>query len=140
MPHQRALGRQAHQAGRSAGRDDERPGVILRLARSHHERAPLEIDRHDVPLDDLGAEPLRLGPHRGHQLGAHDPVAEPRVVLDGSREHELPASLEPFDHERAEVRPRGVDGGRQARGGGKRQAAKGGPAASFFLGDPVSTG
>lgn len=40
-----------------------------------------EVDGHDVVRDQLGAEPLGLGPHVVHQLGAHDAVAEAGEVL-----------------------------------------------------------
>ena len=76
-----------------------------------------EIDRRDVPADDLGAEPLGLRAHLGHQLGPHDAVAIARPVLDERGQHQLPAGLEAFDDERLQVRARGVERRGQARPG-----------------------
>ena len=44
------------------------------------------------------AEPLGLGAHVLHQLGALDALGEARVVLDVRREHELPTRAEALDH------------------------------------------
>jgi len=38
-----------------------------------------------------------------HEVGAHDPVREPGVVLDLGGEHQLAARVDPFDHERTEI-------------------------------------
>src|SRR5205807_2129190 len=83
----------------------------------HAERRRGEVDALGVGREVLGAEPGRLGPELLHQLGAHDPVGEARVVLDVGGEHELPPGAgEPLDDEGLQVGPGGVDGGGQAGG------------------------
>ena len=69
-----------------------------------------ELNPGRVIGDEPGAEALRLGPELLHQLRAHDPVREPRVVLDVGGVLELPAPLETLDQERLEVGTRRVNG------------------------------
>ena len=47
-----------------------------------------------------------------HQLGAHDALGEPGVVLDVRRDHQLAAGPEPLDDEGLQVGARGVQRGR----------------------------
>ena len=44
-----------------------------------------------------------------NQIGAEDPVAEPREVLDIRRQHELTAGLDAFDQQRLEIGACGVE-------------------------------
>ena len=66
-----------------------------------------------LPADDLGAEPLRLRAHLGHELRTHDAVAKAGPVLDQRRQHQLPARFEPFDDERLQVGARRIQSGGQ---------------------------
>ena len=63
--------------------------------------------------EDLRTEARGLLLHLIHQLGAEEAVREPRIVLDVRRQHQLTAGLETLQDERREVRPRGVQGGRE---------------------------
>ena len=67
-----------------------------------------------MAADDLGAEPLGLRPHLGHQIGPHDALAEAGPILDHRGQHQLAAGLQAFDDERLEVRARRVQAGGQA--------------------------
>src|SRR4051794_31282907 len=75
-----------------------------------------ELDLGRLVGDVARAEALGLVAHRLHELGAHDPVAEAGVVLDFGRLLEQAAPEEALDDERAQVRARGVQGGRVAGG------------------------
>ncbi len=74
-----------------------------------------EVDLVDVGGQELGAEALGLLPELRHEVGAHDPVGEARVVLDVGRQHELPAGLQTLDDQGLQVGSGGVDGGRESR-------------------------
>ena len=64
------------------------------------------------------AEPLGLGAHRGHQVGALDAVVEARVVLDVAGQHQLAARRGAGEDDRLEVCPGGIDrGGQPGRAG-----------------------
>ena len=97
-------------ARRRAGGDDQGAGPPGLVARLHQERTRREVDLGDVHGQDLGPEALRLLLHLVHELGAHDPVGEPGVVLDVGRQHELTAGLQPLQDERLEVGARGIEG------------------------------
>jgi hypothetical protein len=113
---ERALGRQAQEPRRGARRDDERrQRYSASLVFTVKGRVAGPPTCH-LAAKDLGAEPLGLRAHLPHELGPHDAVAMPRPVLDERREHELPAGLEPLDHERLQVGARGVERGGEARG------------------------
>ena len=73
-----------------------------------------EVDGDDASRDDLRAELLRLGTHFLHQVRAHDALPVPGPVVDHRGDHQLTAGIEPFDHQRMEVRPRRVQRGGQA--------------------------
>ena len=67
---------------------------------------------------DLGPEAGRLLLHLLHQLGPHDAVREPGVVLHVRRHHELAAGVEALQHERGKVGATGVHRGGEARATG----------------------
>ena len=69
--------------------------TVLAAGERNGERPMLEIDARHVALHDLAAEALGLRAHLGHQVGAHDAVAEPRPVLDHRGQHQLSTGLEP---------------------------------------------
>ena len=85
------------------------------------ERPGRHVDAADLGRAQLGIEALGLGPHDAHELGAHDPVDEPGVVLDLGRQHQLAAGLVAgrrglaLEDERLELGPRRVQGGGEAR-------------------------
>ena len=121
-PRRRALGVEAEHAGRGAGGDDHRPGPVTPRPSAHTPNGAAEKStRLGVGGDELGPEPGRLGPELLHQLGAHDPVGEPGVVLDVGGQHEL-APGAAGNHPRCtsgfEIGPGGVDGGGEARRAG----------------------
>ena len=70
-----------------------------------------EIDGGDVALDDLGAEPLGLGAHLGHEIRPHDAVTETGEVLDRRGHHQLSAGLQPFDDQGFQIGAGRVDAG-----------------------------
>ena len=111
---QRHLGLEAELAGGGAGGDDHGPGAELVVADVHAQRLRREVDPGDVVGHELGAEALRLGAHRLHQLGAEDAVAEAGIVLDVGGDHQLAAVGEALEHQGLEVGARGVQGGRVA--------------------------
>jgi hypothetical protein len=79
----------------------------------------LELNGGDVVGHQLGAEALCLGAELVHQLGAHDAVGEAGVVLDvGGVDERAAGGDGPLEHERVQVRARGVDGCRVPRGAG----------------------
>ena len=104
------LVRQPEHLRRRAGRDDDRPGRVLVGADGHGERrAGGEVHPVGVGGDELGPEALGLLAEPLHEVRAHDPLGEARVVLDLGREHQLPTGGEALDHDRPQVRARGVD-------------------------------
>ena len=109
VAHQLPLGRKTEQLRRRAGRDDERARRVFGLGRADHDRPCGEIDRRDVALNDLGAEPLGLGAHLGHQIGAENPVAVAGKILDHRGQHELTAGFDALDEEWFEVGAGGVE-------------------------------
>jgi hypothetical protein len=77
---------------------------------------PVERHRDDVVGDELGAEALGLGPHRFHEVGAHDAVAEAGEVLDLGRVHQRAAGGDgPFEQQRAQPGAGGIHRGGVAR-------------------------
>ena len=76
-----------------------------------------ELDPGRVVGDEAGAEALGLVAELLHQLRAHDPLGEARVVLDVGRVLELAAPLEALDHERLELGAGGVERGGVAGAG-----------------------
>ena len=99
----------AEHARLRAGRDDDRVRGVLGAADPHPLGVGREVDAIDVGGDELGAEAHRLLAELRHELGSEDPGGKARVVLDVGGEHELPARADPFDDERVQVCPRGVD-------------------------------
>src|SRR5699024_2869192 len=67
--------------GRAGGEDDRTCAVGVPAAVGHGLDRALELDLYGVVGDDLRTEPLRLGTHLLHQLGSHDAVGEPGIVL-----------------------------------------------------------
>ncbi len=129
MTHQAPLGLEADHDRSCASGDDHGVGDVGGLGRTgvtdpELERALGEVDLADLLGEELGAEPARLGTEGAHELGPLDAVDETREVLDLRREHQLAAGLVggrgrlTLDHERGEVCPGGVDGGRQPCGAG----------------------
>ena len=53
-----------------------------------------------------------------HQLGPHDAVGEPGIILHIGGQHQLSAALKSLDHEGGEVGAGGIDGCGQAGGAG----------------------
>ena len=103
---------------RRAGGDDHGLGAVFGAARPDAERPLGEVDAVDVDVDEARAEPLGLGAHRGHQVGALDAVREARVVLDVAGQHQLAAGRGARQHDRLEVGAGGVDrGGQPGRAG-----------------------
>ena len=107
---QALLGLQPKPAGGRARGDDDRPRLVLLVLDPDSERLLAEVDLRDVVGDELGAEPLRLAAEVGHHRGAHDAVGVAGIILDVARDHQLPAPLEPLDHERVQVRACRVEG------------------------------
>ena len=115
---QRALGRQAEQPRRRAGRDDQRAVLVLAVRRLTLNGGARRSTAVTCAADDLGAEALGLRAHLRHQLGPHDAVAKPGPVLDQRRQHQLAAGLEALDDERLEVGARRIEGrGQSGRAG-----------------------
>ena len=106
-------------AGARAGGDDHGLGAVLVLVHPDTERTLGEVDLRHVVGDELGAEAAGLVAEVLHHLRAHDAVLVARVILDVARDHQLPAPLEPLDHERVQVgacrvEGRGIAGGAAA--------------------------
>ena len=98
--------------GRAHGEDDGVRPVGGALGVGDRLDLALEVDRLDVVGDDLGAEPLGLGAHVLHELGAHDAVAEAGEVLDLGGVHQRATGGDgALEEQRLEVGAGGVDGG-----------------------------
>ena len=121
---ERVLALEPEPLGLRARGDDERLGgvLVVVVAGPDAEGALRQVHLVHVLGDDLGPLVRRLLAERLHQLGPGDLLGEAGVVLDVVRDHELPAgdaaADEPFEHERLEVRARGVDRGGVAGGAG----------------------
>src|SRR6478735_10201525 len=99
-----------------AGGDDDGAGAVLLVFDPDAERPFREVDTGHVVGDEVGAETLGLTAELRHHLGAHDPVGVARIVLDVTRDHELPAPAEALDYERTQVGARSVKGCGVSRG------------------------
>ena len=82
----------------STGGDDEGMGPVGRVGRigitDPHAVGPRrKVDPAHLHGLNLRSEALGLHAEVHHQLGAHDPLGEPREVLDVGGEHQLPAGL-----------------------------------------------
>src|SRR5439155_12593114 len=110
------LRRQAELLRAGTGRDDDRASVELVLSGLDPERRAGQIELADVAHDEVAARPFGLVAHTLDQVRAVDPVREPREVLDAAGEQELAAGGVALDAERAQPRPRRVDGGGVAGG------------------------
>jgi hypothetical protein len=100
-----------------AHREDHGARLVLVVADPHPVQAALlggGLELGGVVGQEARAEALGLVAHLLHQLGAHDALAEPGVVLDVGRLLEQPAPQPPFDDQRRKIRARGVEGGRVA--------------------------
>ena len=86
------------------GADDDRPRADVHLG--------------DIALNHLGAEPLRLRAHLGHEIRPENAVAIARKVLHERGQHELTARLDAFDQERPQVGAGAVQRRRQTGGAG----------------------
>ena len=93
---------------------------VYRVSSPHVDldRAPAQFHLGHVAVDDLGAEPLGLRAHLGHQIRAHDAVAKAGEILHRGGEHQLPARLDAFDEQRLEVGARGIQRRRETGGAG----------------------
>ena len=118
VPHQRPFGIESQQPRRRSRRENQRARLAGAAARGDPEGRCLQVERRDVALHDLGSEPLRLRPHLGDQGRPQDAVAESGKVLHVGGQHQLPPGLQPFDEQRLQVGPRGVQGGGQSRRAG----------------------
>ena len=96
---------------RRSGRVDEGERLVdVAVAEVDALDVALELEPHDVVVDDLGAEPLGLLLHPHHQVRPHDPLGETGEVLDLGRLHELAAELDGArDQQGREVGAGGVD-------------------------------
>jgi len=92
--------------------DDHRTREVLLVSDLDPERPLREVDRGHVVGDELGAEALGLAPEVLHHRRAENAFRIAGVVLDVARDHQLAAEGDPFDHERVEIRARGIEGGR----------------------------
>ena len=113
------IGRAAAAWDAIACSDDEWRGAVARLrehAVASGEPIALSIYPHDIVVDELGAEPLRLSAHDVHQLRSEDRLGEAGIVLDLGRQGQLAAGLAPRHDQRRQVGPSRVDGRGQARG------------------------
>ena len=100
-----------------AHREDDAARAVLVVAHPDGLDAAVgELDPGGVVGDEAGAEPLRLLAELLHQLRAHDPLGESRVVLHVGGVLELPAPLEPLDDQGLELGTGGV-GRRRVPGG-----------------------
>ena len=99
---------------RGARGDDHGLCPVLGATGPDPERPLGEVHPIDVDVEQPRAEPLGLGAHRGHQVGALDAVDEPGVVLDVAGEHQLAARRGARQHDRLEIRARRIDRGGQA--------------------------
>ena len=101
---QRDLAGQADLLRRSTGRDDHRRRDECDGLGAHLERMRAEV--HDLDrlqrLEDR-AEALGLLAHEVHQLRPEDALREAGVILDVRGDGELPAGLQPFEHDRLDV-------------------------------------
>ena len=94
---------------RGAGRDDHGLGAVLGAAGPDAERARGEVDAIDVDVDEAGTEPLGLGAHRGHQVGALDALGKARIVLDVAGQHQLATGRRTGKDDGLEVGAGGID-------------------------------
>ena len=108
-PWRRALRLEAELAGGGARRDDHGLRAVLVVADPHAERPLREVDARHVVRQERRAESLRLAPEVLHHRRAEDTVGVPRVVLHVGGDHQLATPVEALDHERLEVRARGVE-------------------------------
>jgi hypothetical protein len=116
---------EAQPLGARAGRDHQRVGGHGALRELQAEGPVGQVGGAQRALGEGRAEALGLSPEAVHQRGTHDALGEPRVVVDVGRQHELPAgqvglvaAAAALDHQRLQVRARGVDRRREARGSG----------------------
>ncbi len=100
-------------SGGSRG-DDHRVGCVFIGTHLQLEGPFREVDLCHIDLTHPRAEPLGLLPEVIHQLRAHDPIGESRVVLHVCRDHELATGGDSFEDERFEVRSRRIQRCRQA--------------------------
>jgi hypothetical protein len=97
--------------GAGAGGDDHGLGPVLVATHPDGQRVAREVDLGDVGGHEAGAEAFGLLTELLHQLGAHDAVGEPGVVLYVGGDHQLAAGLASLEDEGVEVGPGGVEGG-----------------------------
>src|SRR5215207_9812925 len=74
--------------------------------------APGEVHTLNVIQEHLGPEAGRLGLQVVHHVRPRDTILVARVVFDVRGEHELAARLKALKHQRVQVRPGRVEGGR----------------------------
>ena len=115
--HERPDHEQYAQRNQGAPSPGSRPGLVLVVADPDLvDAAGLlgELDLRRLVGDEAGAEALRLVAELLHHVRPHDPLGEPRVVLDVGRLLQQPAPEEALDHQRTQVRAGRVQGGRVA--------------------------
>src|SRR6476646_1655156 len=105
------LSRDVEVAGLRAHREYHRPGQVG--SPIHHDLLDVtsQLDRGDIFGLHLRTEALSLGFELLHQIGTHDPVAEPRVVLHVGGGHQGAAVLAALEDQRLQLGSRGVDRG-----------------------------
>ena len=79
--------------GRSHGEDNNARPVGVSVSVDELLDLTGEVDIGDVVGDELGSEPFGLGTHLRHEVGAHDPLGEARVVFDLGGLHEGAAGI-----------------------------------------------
>ena len=113
-PAQPGLAIQPEPQRRGARGDDHGLCPVFDAPRPQPERPLREVHSIDVDVEHPRAEPLGLGTHGGHQVGALDAVDEARIVLDIACQHQLAAGRGARQHDRLEVGPGRIDRGGQA--------------------------
>src|SRR5207244_1109796 len=96
-PSELFLPRDAQPSGARAGRDDHGAGPPLLVAGPDAEGPRREVHTGGRLVQELAPEPAGLLLHVLHELGAEDPVGEPRVVLYLGGQHELAAGVDPLE-------------------------------------------
>ena len=109
---QLALRFESELAGGGARGHDHGLGAGLVVSDPDAMRPLGEVDLRDVVGDEVGPEAFGLAAELLHHLRPEDALRVTRVVLHVAGDHQLAAPVEPFDHERLQVRACGVKGGR----------------------------
>lgn len=100
---ERDLAGQSQPFGARAGGNDNALGFEHFSVCPHFERAPAEVDLRYLSVVDLRSKAFGLFSEKLHDLRAHDPVWESRIVLHVGGDHKLAAGLNACENERFEV-------------------------------------